>query len=498
MKLIKTKISGYYYCENKNGITYYYSYKDKVSKLSKRKKIYKCKEHNNTNLKYAIDITEEVLKSDTIKTLLNENNSNVNEELNIDNFTLNEIQAIYAEKYYNRKYRELKELHAGMSEEDFNNDATIKKKLNQIKRYQLSYNKNVSNSSIGKMKYKDITKRKVSNWLETELNKNISTKTKYTIVAFLRATINSMKRNDYIVGDNVFEKINIQNDRRQRTRVLSPEELELLLKECKKYNKPRTELIYRKDSKKPPYKRVYPPNYAIYTSVYLAVITAARAGTILTIKKKDIDLKNGTITLINHKANNRVYKIPLNESAIKWFEKKLKFYEDNDYLLQPRTNEGKKRIGKNNALTFIPRQVYEIMNELFNKGINRNINLERDNMVNFHTLRRSIATNLALSGVSIYKIKKLLDHSNIDITEKYLNLGHLDYKENLTIFHNELFKNFETLLDKKEERPIISDLKQKLIKSILAISGTEEDEMAKLVLETLNEDELKKKLLEKI
>lgn len=492
MKLIKTNISGYYYHQNKNGITYYYSYKDKISKQSKRKKIYSCKEHNNTNLKYAIDITEEVLKENTIKTLLNENNNNINEELSIDHFTLNEIQAIYAEKYYNRKYRELKEHYAGMSEEDFKNDSTIKKKLNQIKRYQLSYNKNVSQSSIGKMKYKDITKRKVSNWLETELNQNISTKTKYTIIAFLKATINSMKRNDYIVKDNVFEKINIQNDRRQRTRVLSPEELELLLKECKKYNKSRIETIYRKDTGTS-YERVIPPNYAIYTSVYLAVITAARAGTILTIKKKDIDLKNGTITLINHKANNRIYKIPLNESAMKWFEKKLKFYEDNDYLLQPRTNYRKKVIGKNNALTFIPRQVYEIMNELFNKGIDRNINLERDNMVNFHTLRRSIATNLALSGVSIYKIKKLLDHSTIDITEKYLNLGHLDYKENLNIFHNELFKNFENLLEVKEEK-LVSNIKEKLIKTILKLSNNENNEILKISLETLNEEELKHKI----
>ncbi len=76
----------------------------------------------------------------------------------------------------------------------------------------------------------------------------------------------------------------------------------------------------------------------------MAVITAARAGTILTIKKKEIDLKNGTITLINHKANNRIYKIPLNDSAIKWFEKKLQFYDDNDYLLQSRTNYRKKII----------------------------------------------------------------------------------------------------------------------------------------------------------
>ncbi len=76
-------------------------------KQPKRKKIYKCKEHNNTNLKHAIDITEDILK---------ENNNNINEELSIDHFTLNEIQAIYAEKYYNRKYRELKEHYAGMSE----------------------------------------------------------------------------------------------------------------------------------------------------------------------------------------------------------------------------------------------------------------------------------------------------------------------------------------------------------------------------------------------
>ena len=46
------------------------------------------------------------------------------------------------------------------------------------------------------------------------------------------------------------------------------------------------------------------------------------------------------------------------------------------------------------------------MNELFNKDINRKVNFERDDMVNFHTIRRSVATNLAKSGVSIYKIKK--------------------------------------------------------------------------------------------
>ena len=32
MELFKTDMSGYYYNKNKNGITYYYSYKDKQTK----------------------------------------------------------------------------------------------------------------------------------------------------------------------------------------------------------------------------------------------------------------------------------------------------------------------------------------------------------------------------------------------------------------------------------------------------------------------------------
>lgn len=492
MKLIKTEIPGYYYQENKKGITYYYSYKDKTTKQSKRKKIHSCQENNTTNLKYAVSITEDVLKGETSKLILEEDNNNIDETLNVEHFTLNEIIDLHHQRFYDRKVRELKELYAGISEEEFNNNAVVKKKLYGVKRRLLQYNKNIRKSSLGSMKFKDITRRKINNYLEKELNQNLALKTKYNIIVFVRTAINSMIRNDYIKGENVFEKIDIKNDKRQRTRVLSTDEIEQFLKECKKWNKPQEVEIISKDGRKP-YKRFRRPNYNIYTAAYLGVITAARSSSVLTIKKKDVDLKNQTITLINHKAKNAKYKIPINADAIEWFKKKLQYYNDDDYLLQANTEYTRNKVGKNNSLTFIPREVFNIMNRLFNEGIDRKVNLERDNMVNYHTIRRSVATNLAIGGVSIYKIKKLLDHKSIDITEHYLNLSHLDYKEDLTVFQNNLFKGFTNLVDKgmKEET---NELKEKLVGSILVMSGNENNEMLKLSLETLSEDELKYKL----
>ena len=72
MELFKTDMSGYYYNKNKNGITYYYSYKDKQTKKSKRKKILSCEEHTTSNLKNAINMTEDILKNEIKKSILEE------------------------------------------------------------------------------------------------------------------------------------------------------------------------------------------------------------------------------------------------------------------------------------------------------------------------------------------------------------------------------------------------------------------------------------------
>lgn len=498
MRLIKTEVKGYYYTQNKNGITYYYNYRDKVKKHSVRKKIMTAKEHNSINLTEALKQTDIILNEKKTEQVLNETNFNLDENLNLNDFTLNQIIDIRHEKYYQESKRKLKEHYAGYSDEYFENDTVVKKKLYSIQKRILQYNKHVRKSSIGKMKYKNIKRKHVINYLESEISQKLALKTKYNIIVYIKAAINEMIRNDYITLENVFKKnIKIKNDRRQRTRVLTPDELELLLKECKKYNKPRKQIVKRGDTGTS-YNRVLPANYSIYTSVYLAVITASRSSSVLTIMKKDINLVEKTITLINHKASNNKYKVPINDEAVKWFEKILVHYDENDYLVRPNTDYTRGMVGVGNSMRFIPREVFKIMDKLFNKHLNKQINLERDHVVNFHTIRRSVATQLALGGVSIYSIKSLLDHKSVDVTERYLNLSYEDYKQDLEIFQNRLFKGFKKLIVNSEaniqEKPKNIE-KDDLIEQILIKSGNEGNEIVRQSLGILNDDELKQKLI---
>ena len=62
------------------------------------------------------------------------------------------------------------------------------------------------------------------------------------------------------------------------------------------------------------------------------------------------------------------------------------------------------------------------MDKLFNQHLDKSNNYDRDYIVNFHTLRRSVATNLALQGSNIYDIMTLLNHSSIKQTQDYLSL----------------------------------------------------------------------------
>jgi hypothetical protein len=71
----------------------------------------------------------------------------------------------------------------------------------------------------------------------------------------------------------------------------------------------------------------------------------------------------------------------------------------------------------------------------------------------------------------------------------------LDYKEDLTIFQNHLFKGFKNLINEGTiKNNEVNDLKEKLIQSIMKMSGNADNEMLKISLETLSEEELKYKL----
>lgn len=61
---------------------------------------------------------------------------------------------------------------------------------------------------------------------------------------------------------------------------------------------------------------------------------------------------------------------------------------------------------------------------------------------NSHTIRRSIATNLTKSGVSLYDIMVLLNHSNIEQTMKYLNMEHNNLHDGVNSLMANIFNDF--------------------------------------------------------
>ena len=61
-----------------------------------------------------------------------------------------------------------------------------------------------------------------------------------------------------------------------------------------------------------------------------------------------------------------------------------------------------------------------IYTELFNKNLEKNDYKRR--VVN-HTLRHTFASHLAINGISLFEIQKLLNHRDINMTMRYMKLS---------------------------------------------------------------------------
>lgn len=152
-------------------------------------------------------------------------------------------------------------------------------------------------------------------------------------------------------------------------------------------------------------------NEQMFLFCLLALNTGCRVSSAKLIKKQDIDLVNKLITLKDVKNNTTYRGFIENETLFGILERRKKELKTNEYLL----SYGYKDIKDKVKETLQP-----ILNNLFNEGLETS---DRKNWTVPHTLRHTFASHLAINGVSIFKIKELMNHKTIEMTMRYAKLS---------------------------------------------------------------------------
>jgi len=168
-------------------------------------------------------------------------------------------------------------------------------------------------------------------------------------------------------------------------------------------------------------KNIVKNNLTLYAFVLLSLSTGGRRETILNIQKKDINLKTGTISLIDFKNNGEAYSGFLEKGTLDFLETlPWPNIKPNDYIVGLSATKVPAKTLSRNLSPFI--------NDLFNKGLE---NGDTKHRAVVHTLRHTFASHLAINGTPIFTIKKLMNHHDIEQTMRYAKLAPNSGKENV-------------------------------------------------------------------
>ena len=143
--------------------------------------------------------------------------------------------------------------------------------------------------------------------------------------------------------------------------------------------------------------------------VEIALQTGARANSILSLRKKDINTQNRSITLKDFKRGN-TYIGYMNDESFDGVCEHIEKFGANGFVVSVN--------GKETKYQSVYTRLTKVFEE-FNKGLEKS---DRENRVVIHTLRHTFASHLAIGGVSIQEIQKLMNHKDIKQTLKYAKL----------------------------------------------------------------------------
>lgn len=144
--------------------------------------------------------------------------------------------------------------------------------------------------------------------------------------------------------------------------------------------------------------------------IVTAFYTGLRQSELLDLKWKHIDFKNNQVTVVagkGGKSRTTVLLKPAKEILLKWEKKSI--YERDRFVFE----SAKSMTGHSVRMT--NRTAARVFKNFVAKA-------ELSDSIHFHSLRHSCATYLLKQGFSVHEVQKMMGHSSISVTERYLHL----------------------------------------------------------------------------
>lgn len=254
---------------------------------------------------------------------------------------------------------------------------------------------------------KDVNKKLVESYNYHLKNNDIKAVTVNTYLRNIRAFINWCADNDYIERFKItMLKVDVEIKE-----TYSENQLKLLIE-------------------KPDTKSCSFVEYRSWVLINYLLSTGNRLGTIIGLKIGDIDFENEMVAMRTVK-NRKQQIIPLSHNMCDILKEYLTF-----------------RKGEPDDFLFISTYGEQLTKGAFEKSMER-YNTDRGvNVTSIHAFRHSFAKLYVKNGGDVFRLQKLLGHSDISTTKIYVNLFANDIKENY-----EKFNPLDTLLNSsKKER----------------------------------------------
>ena len=237
---------------------------------------------------------------------------------------------------------------------------------------------------FGSMDINEITTDKIISFRKTLIEKGRANSTINSNISFIGTLFN------FAIEDELYTKVNpIKSKRLKALKLDNKREKYLTLEEI--------EQLYK----------AIADDEVLTLFVKLSLNMGGRLETIYNIRKKDINLQDGTVTLYDFKR-----KMTYTSFVPNWLRDELK-----EVIKDLTAND---RVINTSSSRILQRRLKKPLDTLFNEGLAVN---DRKNRAVPHTLRHTFASHLAINSVPIFTIKELMNHADIEMTMRYAKLS---------------------------------------------------------------------------